>query len=135
MRKNFLHIGEMNMTDFYVTTQCLENYGSHCHSGKFSDDSHCWKFKTGTDYIVSGLYKHQDAMAFVASICMYNGIGWKEFPSECITVCEWNAKWDMDNPNDVEYRDFKLKYVERVDPRTFDRALHERKMNVTLGEF
>jgi hypothetical protein len=123
------------MTEFYVTTQCLENYGAHGGTGKFADDQSYWKFKSGTDYIVSGLDSRQDAMAFVASICMYNGIGWKEFPSECIPMDEWESKWDMSNEHHVEYRDFKLEYVQRVDPRTFDKAKEERRMRMTLGDF
>jgi hypothetical protein len=66
---------------------------------------------------------------------MYNGIGWKEFPSECIPMREWEAKWDMSNEHDVEYREFKLEYVQRVDPRTFDKEAEERRMRMTLGDF
>lgn len=96
---------------FIVTTQALENYGAHCESGKFADGNAYWKFKSGTDYMVEGLDREQDAMAFVAAIGIENGIGWKEFPSEVMSVEEW-----LDGCDD-EYREFKLKYVKRVSPR------------------
>lgn len=106
--------------EFYVTTQGLENYGAHQGSGKFSDGKSYWKFKSSTDYIVSGLEYRQDAMAFVASLCMSNGIGWKEFPLEAQTMEEWETQWDKDDENDMEYRDFKLETAKRVNPLTVD---------------
>ena len=102
---------------FIVTTQGLENYGSHCEDGKFSSGNHYWKFKSGTDYIVSGLERPQDAMAFVAAIGLENGIGWKEFPAEVITEEEWEAQWDLNDEFDREHREFKLGIMVKVDPR------------------
>ena len=99
------------MTTFVVTTQALENYGAHCESGKFADGKAYWKFKSGTDYLVSGLDRAQDAMAFVAAIGMENCIGWKEFPSEVMSLDEY-----LDGC-DEEYRDFKMKYIKRVSPQ------------------
>ena len=99
------------MTTFVVTTQALENYGAHCESGKFADGKAYWKFKSGTDYLVSGLDRAQDAMAFVAAIGMENCIGWKEFPSEVMSLDEY-----LDGCDD-EYRDFKMKYIKRVSPQ------------------
>ena len=98
---------------FIVTTQALENYGAHSESGKFADGQSYWKCKFGTDYMVEGLDRPQDAMAFVAAIGIENGIGWKEFPSEVMTVEEW-----LDGC-DEEYREHKLKYVKRVDPHDY----------------
>jgi hypothetical protein len=95
---------------FVITTQALENYGAHCESGKFADGKAYWKFKSGTDYLVTGLDRPQDAMAFVAAIGMDNGIGWKEFPAECMSLEEY-----LDGC-DEEYREFKMKYIKRVDP-------------------
>ena len=102
---------------FIVTTQGLENYGSHAEDGKFSSGNHYWKFKSGTDYIVSGLERPQDAMAFVAAIGLENGIGWKEFPSEVITEEEWEAQWDLNDEFDREHREFKRSIMVAVDPR------------------
>ena len=68
------------METFFVTTQTLENYGAHCESGKFADNHAYWKFKNGSDYIITGVDRLQDAVAFVAAITMENGIGYKEFP-------------------------------------------------------
>ena len=103
------------MTKFIVSTQGLENYGAHCEDGKFKSGNAYWKFKSGTDYEVSGLERPQDAMAFVASFGMDNGIGWKEFPTEVQTVEEWEAQFHSDF--DTEYLDFKREYLVEVDPR------------------
>ena len=109
------------MTQFIVTTQGLENYGAHQDTGKFSDGSAYWKFKSGTDYLVSGLDRPQDAMAFVASFGMDNGIGWKEFPVEVKTFEEFEDEFGdlSDEANYVsrEYFDFKCQYMVKVDPR------------------
>ena len=99
------------MSTFIVTTQALENYGAHAEDGKFASGNAYWKFKSGQDYMVEGLDRPQDAMAFVAAIGIENGIGWKEFPSEVMSVEEW-----LDGCDD-EYREFKLKYVKRVNPQ------------------
>ena len=99
------------MTTFVITTQALENYGAHCEDGKFSSGNAYWKFKSGTDYLVEGLDRAQDAMAFVAAIGMENGIGWKEFPSEVMSLEEY-----LDGCDD-EYREFKMKYIKRVSPQ------------------
>jgi hypothetical protein len=104
---------------FVVTTQALENYGAHCESGKFKDGNAYWKFKSGTDYIVEGLERPQDAMAFVAAIGMENGVGWKEFPSEVVTYDEWESEFDPNNEFDVEHKEFKLQYMKVVNPMTY----------------
>ena len=101
------------MTNFVITTQFLENYGAHCEDGKFASGNAYWKMKGGTDYIVSGLDRIQDAVAFVAAIVMENGIGAKEFPVEWKTY----AEWERDLPEDTEYREFLLEQAKRVDPR------------------
>ena len=75
-----MKIKDNSMETFLVTTQTLENYGAHCESGKFADNHAHWKFKAGSDYIITGLDRLQDAVAFVAAITMENGIGYKEFP-------------------------------------------------------
>lgn len=107
------------MTTFVVTTQALENYGAHCESGKFADGNAYWKFKSGTDYIVEGLDRPQDAMAFVAAIGMENCIGWKEFPSEVKTFDEFRNEFDFSCDSDREYFEFKLSIMKRVDPNTY----------------
>jgi len=101
------------MTNFVITTQFLENYGAHAEDGKFSSGNAYWKMKGGTDYLVTGLDRIQDAVAFVAAIAMENGIGAKEFPIEWKTESEW---FD-DLPDDEEYRDFLLEQVQRVNPK------------------
>jgi hypothetical protein len=104
------------MNAFVVTTQGLENYGAHCESGKFADGQAYWKFKSGTDYLVTGLERAQDAMAFVAAIGMENGIGWKEFPSEVVTLEEFRSNFDMTDQFDREHYEFKMSIMKSVDP-------------------
>ena len=101
------------MTNFVITTQFLENYGAHCEDGKFASGNAYWKMKGGTDYLVTGLDRIQDAVAFVAALSMYNGIGAKEFPVSWKTEHEWLD----DLPDDEEYREFLLEQLQRVDPR------------------
>jgi len=97
---------------FVVTTQFLENYGAHCEDGKFSSGNAYWKMKGGTDYIVSGLDRVQDAVAFVAAKSMYNEISAKEFPVEWKTYAEWTK----DLPEDDDYREFILEQAQHVNP-------------------
>jgi len=105
------------MQTFIVTTQGLENYGAHCEDGKFSSGNHYWKFKSGTDYMVTGLERPQDAMAFVAAIGIENGLGWKEFPSEVVTLEEFRNEFDMSDEFDREHYEFKMSIMKKVDPR------------------
>lgn len=104
---------------FVVSCQALENYGAHCDSGKFADGKQYWKFKSGTDYLVTGLESAADAMAFVAAIGMENGLGWKEFPSDVQTLEQFRSGFDFTDDFDCEHYDFKMEIMERVDPRTY----------------
>jgi len=97
---------------FVVTTQFLENYGAHCEDGKFSSGNAYWKMKGGTDYIVSGLDRVQDAVAFVAAKAMQNNLYGKEFPVEWKTYAEWTK----DLPEDDDYREFILEQAQHVNP-------------------
>lgn len=103
------------MSTFVVTTQFLENYGAHCESGRFADGNAYWKMKGGDDYIVRGLDRIQDAVAFVAAIAMQNGIGGKEFPVDWKNYDEW----ERDLPEEEDYREFILEQAQEVDPRTY----------------
>jgi hypothetical protein len=99
---------------FIVQTQTLENYGTHCEDGRFASGNAYWKMKGGNDYLVRDLDRAQDAMAFVAAAFMENGIGYKEFPVEVMTMDEWRSKL----PEDREYRDFLVEQVIVVSPKT-----------------
>ena len=90
---------------FVVMTQAMENYGAHAGNGKFDDGNAYWKFKGGTDYIVEGVDREQDAMAFVAAIGMENHIDWKEFPTEVIT---WDAWQEELTELSEDYRTFLI---------------------------
>ena len=108
---------------FIVSTQVLENYGAHSEDGKFSSGNHYWKFKGGDEYLVEDLDREQDAMAFVAAICMENGIGYKEFPTVIETVTEWASKLPNDGGEVQSCRDYYLSQVKRVSPI----AMQDRK--------
>jgi hypothetical protein len=101
------------MTNFVITTQFLENYGAHSEDGKFASGNAYWKMKGGTDYLVTGLDRIQDAVAFVAAIAMENNLYAKEFPVEWKTEHEWLDQL----PEDEDYREFLLEQLKRVDPR------------------
>jgi hypothetical protein len=103
---------------FVVHTQFLENYGAHCEDGRFSSGNAYWKMKGGDTYIVSGLDRVQDAVAFVAAIAMENGIGAKEFPTHWTTWDEWMAELADDSE---DYREYQIESAREVDPRTYRR--------------
>jgi hypothetical protein len=98
---------------FVVSTQFLENYGAHSGKGTFAAGEHYWKMKGGTDYVVCGLDRIQDAVAFVAAKEMHNSIGAKEFPVEWKTYEEWVAQLPEDEP----YREFLLEQAVELDVR------------------
>ena len=104
---------------FVIKTQILENYGAHTEDGKFSSGNAYWKFKGGTDYVVTGLDRIQDATAYVAALCMDNGIGYKEFPTEFLTYAEWEEQ--LSDLSD-EYREFIMNSAHHVDPSKERRA-------------
>jgi len=101
---------------FIVMTQTLENYGAHCEDGKFSSGNHYWKFKGGDTYLVEDLDRPQDATAFVAALVMENGIGYKEYPTETMTVSEWEQTLPDDAGEMQSCRDYYLSQVIRVSP-------------------
>lgn len=103
---------------YVITTQYLENYGAHCEDGKFASNNHRWKFKGGTDYIVTGLDRMADAVAFVQALCAQhgNGLGTKEFPRHWYTHDEW-LQDVVAELGDEEYRNFTLDSARHVDPR------------------
>jgi len=106
------------MEKFVIHTQTLENYGAHSESGKFADGQSYWKFKGGDTYVVDGVERMQDAVAFVAAISIENGIGWKEFPCHFTTYNEWMAEI---RDSSEDYREYQIERAIHVDPRTFKR--------------
>ena len=98
---------------FVISTQTLENYGSHTEDGRFASGNAYWKYKGGTDYVVSGLDRIQDAVAYVAALCIQNSIDYKEFPVDMQTYAEWEAKM---GELSEDYRDFILETAKFVNP-------------------
>jgi hypothetical protein len=103
---------------FVVHTQTLENYGAHSESGKYADGQAYWKFKSGETYVVEGLERMQDAVAFVAAISLDNGIGFKEFPCHYTTYDEWMAELADDSE---DYREYQIGRAITVNPETYSR--------------
>ena len=100
-----------------ITTQHKENYGAHDWDGK-GECPQYWKFKGGDTYVVSGLDRLQDAVAFVAAISMENGLGGKEFPTHYTTYDEWLAELADDSE---DYREYQMERAIHVDPSTYKR--------------
>jgi|TARA_B110000914_G_scaffold166940_1_gene147493 hypothetical protein len=99
---------------FVISTQYLENYGAHCEDGKFSSGNAYWKFKNGSDYIVSGLTRIQDAVAFVMAKFGDNDLYGKEFPIKFQTFEQWED--ELEAMDDSEYRDFIAGQAKEVSP-------------------
>jgi hypothetical protein len=102
-----------NDMKFVISTQYLENYGAHCEDGKFSSGNAYWKMKGGSDYIVSGLTRVQDAIAFVMAKFGENDLYAKQYPVMFRTYDEWQDELeDMDG----EYREFLIGQAQEVCP-------------------
>jgi hypothetical protein len=85
---------------YLVKTQTIENYGAHDKDGRFSSGNAYWKFKGGDEYIITGLERIQDAVAFVAARCS-NSIGYKEFPVQWEEVsADYQTEFEK---NQMEY--------------------------------
>ena len=110
------------MAAYVVTTQVLENYGSHDEDGKFASGNAYWKFKGGTDYIVTGVDRYADAMAFVMAVFSCDCINFKEFPTEVICMNEWKL------PDDEDYRQHILDTAIRVDVQDFFDGSADKKV-------
>ena len=96
---------------FIVHTQFLENYGAHANSGKFSEGENYWKFKFGNTYVVDGLDREADAVAFVMAAFSANHVSFKEYPSHVQSYSEWFASVNEDRPEHWENTKRMAKYV------------------------
>ena len=110
------------MAAYVVTTQVLENYGSHDEDGKFASGNAYWKFKGGTDYIVTGVDRPADAMAFIMAVFSSDCLSFKEFPTDVQRVNEWKL------PDDEDYRQHILDMAIRVDVQDFFDGSAEQKV-------
>ena len=98
-----------------IQTQFRENYGAHDWDGK-GECPQYWKFKGGSDYVVDGLEREQDAVAFVAAMCIQNNLACKEFPVKWQTYDEWVASL----PEDKDYREFLIQSAICVNANTIE---------------
>ena len=100
------------MTKFVIQTQYLENYGAHTGNGSFKAGGFWWKFKGGSDYLVSGFDRMQDAVAYIAEkYCAVLDVGGKEFPSKWDTYEGW---LESIQDYDQDYKDFLVKLLHEV---------------------
>lgn len=111
------------MSKFVVSTQVLENYGCQNGSGRFSDGSAYWKAKWGSDWIVEGLDRYQDAWALVAAVTC-NDLGYKEIPVNVQSYDEWQDglynRWVAEHPEDEQGREAYDFYIEQAQKRVLD---------------
>jgi hypothetical protein len=98
---------------FVVETHFLENYGGHSEDGKFASGNAYWKFKPGSAFLVDGLDRPQDAMAFVASLLRVDSLYSKEFPASVVTEMEYYSELDELTE---EHREFLLTQLVKVNP-------------------
>jgi hypothetical protein len=89
--------------DYKIDIQTLENYGAHQDSGCFLEDCAYYKFKFGTTYVLTGIDRIQDAVAFAMEYLCQNNKHYKEFP------VEWR-EWTKEDEEDL-VKD-ELKYGE-----------------------
>lgn len=115
---------------YVVSTQILENYGSHCEDGKFSSGNAYWKMKGGSDYLVLDVERPADAMAFVMAAFSENGIGWKEFPTTVVDLEEWKS----DLPSCEDYSKFLQEQLMIVSPKTGKKVNRNNKELVNLED-
>ena len=86
---------------YAISTQYMENYGAHSESGKAF-----WKMKGGDTYIVSGLNRYQDAIAYVVGEYSENNSDhYREFVTSWQTEEEWHELITHDEI-DSEYSDY-----------------------------
>lgn len=102
---------------YVISTQYLENYGLHDYDsdGKYPE-GHYWKFKGGTDYIVTGFGNLADAVAYVQATLheFGNTLGTKEFPRVWRTF----EKWEEELLGfELEDRESVRENARRLDPR------------------
>ena len=115
---------------YVVSTQILENYGSHCEDGKFSSGNAYWKMKGGSDYLVLDVERPADAMAFVMAAFSENSIGWKEFPITVVDLEEWKS----DLPSCEDYSKFLQEQLMIVSPKTGKKVNRNNKELVNIEE-
>ena len=96
---------------FIVHTQFLENYGAFEGSGKFSEGESRWKYKFGNTYVVDGLDREADAVAFVMAAFSANHVSFKEYPSHVQSYDEWCISVNEDRPEHWESTKRMAKYV------------------------
>jgi hypothetical protein len=101
---------------YKIDVQLMENYGAHQESGCFLDDSAYYKFKFGTTYVVTGIDRLQDAVAFTMEYLCTNNKHYKEFPIEWR---EWTKQDEEDLIQD------ELKHGEDfIKPKYIDAKRH-----------
>lgn len=105
---------------YVVSTQYLENYGAHTEDGKFASGNAYWKFKGGDNYLIEGVDRPADAMAFVHAYLnatgISNNIGGKEFPTDWNTYEDWVKQYE---DYDADAREFFIDGLITINVKKF----------------
>jgi hypothetical protein len=102
---------------YIVSTQLIENYGSHAEEGSFKSGTNSWKMKGGSDYLVEDLSREADALAFVMAAFGSNDLYYKEYPVGVRPLEDWVDEQRV-NLDDGWSKDYLLGQLKFVSPKT-----------------
>jgi len=102
---------------YIVSTQLIENYGSHAEEGSFKSGTNSWKMKGGSDYLVEDLGREADALAFVMAAFGSNDLYYKEYPVGVRPLEDWVDEQRI-NLDDGWSKDYLLSQLKFVSPKT-----------------
>lgn len=104
---------------YIVSTQVIENYGAHDEDGRYANGNARWKFKGGTDYLIKGLERAADAVAFAHAYINRdmdgvdtNTLSFKEYICSHCRYEDW-----LDSIADLheEYQQLKIEELIEID--------------------
>lgn len=104
---------------YVISTQILENYGAHTEDGRYSNGNAYWKFKGGMDYLIKGLDRAADAVAFAHAYInrdmdgvQTNSLSIKEY---ICTHCRYDEWLDSIADLHEDYQQFKKEELIEID--------------------
>tara|TARA_R100001509_G_scaffold49873_1_gene27229 strand:+ start:1597 stop:1941 length:345 start_codon:yes stop_codon:yes gene_type:complete len=104
---------------YVISTQILENYGAHTEDGRYANGNAYWKFKGGMDYLIKGLDRAADAVAFAHAYInrdmdgvQTNSLSIKEY---ICTHCHYDEWLDSIADLHEDYQQFKKEELIEID--------------------
>lgn len=104
---------------YVISTQILENYGAHTEDGRYANGNAYWKFKGGMDYLIKGLDRAADAVAFAHAYInrdmdgvQTNSLSIKEY---ICTHCRYDEWLDSIADLHEDYQQFKKEELIEID--------------------